>query len=76
MIAALPTELNANVTINGAQLTAFLLATVRIIAWLFVAPPFNSRSVPTMVKVVMSLALALVVTGDLVDDRLPTTTRS
>jgi flagellar biosynthetic protein FliR len=67
-------ELSANVTINGAQLTAFLLATVRIIAWLFVAPPFNSRSVPAMAKVVLSLSLALVVTKQLADSRLPTTT--
>ena len=47
-----------SVSIAGEPLLAFLLASVRIVAWLVVVPPFSSRSVPTMVKVVLSLALA------------------
>ncbi|WP_300682379.1 flagellar biosynthetic protein FliR [Nocardioides sp.] len=77
--AALPSglataELNANVTLNGAQIMAFLLASVRIVAWLMVAPPFNTRSVPTMAKVVLAVSLAFVVSGTIADDRLPATT--
>lgn len=67
-------DLNANVTVNGAQVMAFLLASVRIVAWLMVAPPFNSRSVPTLAKVVVAVSLALVVAGTIADDRLPETT--
>ena len=32
-------------------LVAYLLASVRIVAWLLVAPPFSSRAVPTLAKV-------------------------
>ena len=72
--AALATDLNANVTLNGAQIMAFLLASLRIVAWLMVAPPFNSRSVPTMAKVVLAVSLAMLVSRTIADDRLPTTT--
>ena len=41
------------------QVLAGLLATIRISAWLAVAPPFNTRSIPAMVKVALALALAL-----------------
>jgi flagellar biosynthetic protein FliR len=42
---------------------AFLLATVRAAAWLVVAPPFSSRSVPSKVKAMLAMALALPMTG-------------
>lgn len=37
----------------------FVLAAVRAAAWLFVSPPFNTRLVPTQVKVGFAAALAL-----------------
>jgi hypothetical protein len=48
-------------TIAGEPLVAYLLASVRIGAWLAVVPPFAGRSIPTMVKVVLSLGLAFAV---------------
>lgn len=48
-------------TVAGEPLVAFLLASVRIIAWLSVVPPFMGRTVPTMAKVVLSLGLAFAV---------------
>lgn len=45
-------------TVSGVPLLAFLLASVRIVAWLVVVPPFSSRTIPTMAKVVLSLGLA------------------
>lgn len=48
-------------TIAGQELIAYLLASVRIVAWMAVVPPFSSRSVPAMAKVVLSLGLALAV---------------
>jgi len=49
-------------TLAGEPLIAYLLASVRIVAWLAVVPPFSSRAVPAMAKVVLSLGLAFAVT--------------
>jgi flagellar biosynthetic protein FliR len=46
------------VSIAGEPVLAFLMASVRIVAWLAVVPPFSSRAVPSMAKVVLSLGLA------------------
>jgi flagellar biosynthetic protein FliR len=45
-------------TISGEPLIAYLLASVRIISWLAVVPPFSGRTVPTMAKVVLGMGLA------------------
>ena len=42
-------------------LTAFLLAMVRAIAWILVAPPFSMRAIPIQVKIGLAAALALAV---------------
>ena len=49
------------VTVAGEPLLAFLLASVRIVAWIAVVPPFSSRSIPAMAKVILSLGLAFTV---------------
>ena len=49
-------------TLAGEPLIAYLLASVRIIAWFAIVPPFSSRAVPAMAKVVLSLGLAFAVT--------------
>jgi flagellar biosynthesis protein FliR len=61
-------------TIQGAPLMAYLLASVRIIAWLAVVPPFSSRSVPSMAKLVLALGLSFVVAPALSSGALPSTT--
>jgi len=50
------------ITLAGEPLIAYLLASVRIVAWLAIVPPFSSRAVPAMAKVVLSLGLAFAVT--------------
>jgi flagellar biosynthetic protein FliR len=50
------------ITVAGEPLIAYLLASVRIVAWLAVVPPFSSRAVPAMAKVVLSLGLAFAIT--------------
>jgi flagellar biosynthetic protein FliR len=45
-------------TVAGVPLVAYLLASIRIVAWLAVVPPFSSRAVPVMAKVVLALGLA------------------
>lgn len=49
------------ITVAGEPLIAYLLASVRIVAWLAIVPPFSSRAVPAMAKVVLSLGLAFAV---------------
>ena len=49
------------VTVAGEPLLAYLLASIRIIAWLALVPPFAGRAVPVMAKVVLSLGLAFAV---------------
>ena len=48
-------------TVAGEPLIAYLLASVRIVAWLAVVPPFSGRGVPPMAKVVLALGLAFAV---------------
>ncbi|MFN8195702.1 MAG: flagellar biosynthetic protein FliR [Nocardioidaceae bacterium] len=48
-------------TVQGEQLVAFLLASVRIVSWLVVVPPFAAKAVPITAKVVLSVALAIAV---------------
>jgi flagellar biosynthetic protein FliR len=50
------------ITVAGEPLIAYLLASVRIVAWLALVPPFSSRAVPAMAKVVLSLGLAFAAT--------------
>lgn len=62
------------ISVQGAPVLAYLLASVRIIAWLAVVPPFSSRSIPSMAKLVLALGLALVVAPALAESRLPEST--
>ncbi len=48
-------------SIAAGPLTAYLLASVRIIAWLAIVPPFSTKVMPVTAKVVLSLGLALAV---------------
>jgi flagellar biosynthesis protein FliR len=41
------------------QVLAVLLVAIRVSAWLAVAPPFNSRAIPSLVKVAIAVAVAL-----------------
>jgi flagellar biosynthetic protein FliR len=58
-------------TLAGEPLIAYLLASVRIVAWFALVPPFSTRAVPTMAKVVLSLGLAFAVTPAISGD-IPT----
>lgn len=58
-------------TVEGEPLIAYLLASVRIVSWLAVVPPFAGRSVPVMAKVVLSLGLAFAVAPTLADGTVP-----
>ena len=47
--------------VDPALLVGFLLALIRASAWLVVAPPFNSRAIPSRVKLGLAGALAVFV---------------
>ena len=49
------------VSVSGEPLVAFLLASVRILAWIAVVPPFSGRTIPNTAKVVLALGLAFAV---------------
>ncbi len=61
-------------SVDGAALTALLLASVRVVAWLVVVPPFSTRGIPAMAKVVLALGLSLSMAPMLAEQALPTTT--
>jgi flagellar biosynthetic protein FliR len=61
-------------SIAGEPLLAYLLASVRIGAWLALVPPFAGRAVPVMAKVVLSLGMAFAVAPTMADGTLPTET--
>jgi flagellar biosynthetic protein FliR len=61
-------------TVAGEPLLAYLLASLRIVAWLALVPPFAGRAVPTTVKVVLSLGLAFAVAPSLAGSGIPTDT--
>lgn len=61
-------------TVAGEPLLAYLLASVRIIAWLALVPPFAGRAVPVAAKVVLSLGLAFAVIPSVRGGSIPTGT--
>lgn len=59
-------------TVPGDALVGYLLASLRIAAWLVVVPPFMGRSIPATVKVVLSLGLAVTVVPSVAATGVPT----
>jgi flagellar biosynthesis protein FliR len=50
-----------NLQLPVEQVIATLLVTIRVTAWLAIAPPFNTRAIPSMVKVAIALSLAMAI---------------
>ena len=62
------------ITISGAPLVAYLLASVRLVAWLVVAPPFATKAVPSLVKTLLAVGLSMAVVPDMKTVQVPTDT--
>jgi flagellar biosynthetic protein FliR len=62
------------VTIDAAPafILGFVLAVVRAAAWIVVVPPFNSRTIPTLVKMGLAAGLALPVAASMGHQNIPT----
>lgn len=56
------------ITLAGESLVAYLLASVRIVTWLALVPPFSTRAVPAMAKVILSLGLAFAIGPSVAQD--------
>ena len=52
-------------TFDGAPLIAYVLASIRLVAWLVIVPPFSTKAVPVMAKTLLALGLALAVAPQL-----------
>jgi flagellar biosynthetic protein FliR len=48
-----------NYSVPTAEMLAIMLGSIRAGAWMLIAPPFNSRLIPTPVKALLSVGLAL-----------------
>jgi flagellar biosynthesis protein FliR len=61
-------------SIAGDTLVGYLLASVRIVAWLAIVPPFSSKVIPMTAKAVVALGLAIGVTSGTGAIQVPATT--
>lgn len=59
------------VTLSGEPFIAYVLAGVRVLAWLMIVPPFSSRSVPAVAKTLLAVGLAFAVAPSLGLEKLP-----
>lgn len=59
------------IPIDQAWLEVLLLASVRMIAFLVVAPPFAYHAIPARIKAMLGLGLGLAVSGRLADGYVP-----
>jgi flagellar biosynthesis protein FliR len=51
---------------------AYLLASLRIVAWLWLVPPFAGRSIPSTAKVVLAVGLSFAIAPSVVEAGAPT----
>lgn len=58
-------------SVDGASYLALLLASVRVVAWLAIVPPFATRGIPAMAKVVLALGLSMAMAPALAEQPLP-----
>ena len=60
------------ISLAAEPVLAYLLASLRIGAWLFLVPPFAGRTIPTQAKVVLAVGLALAVGPSVASQGVPT----
>src|SRR3954463_4910669 len=53
-------------SLAAAPTIGYLLASLRIISWLYLVPPFSGRSIPAPAKVVLSIGLSFAVAPSVV----------
>ena len=58
------------ITLDGVPMLAYVLASIRLVAWLVIVPPFSSRAVPVLAKTLLALGLALAL-APMLEDAAP-----
>lgn len=59
-------------SVAGEPMIAYLLASVRLVAWLLLVPPFASRAVPAHARALLALGLAFAVAPGMSEAGVPT----
>jgi len=59
------------ITLAGEPFILYVLAAVRVVAWLVIVPPFSSRAVPVAAKTLLALGLAFAVAPALSLEEVP-----
>jgi flagellar biosynthetic protein FliR len=60
------------ISLASEPVLAYLLASLRIISWLFLVPPFAGKTVPTPAKIVLSMGLSFAVAPSVASAGVPT----
>ena len=60
------------ISLAAEPVLAYLLASLRIVAWLVLVPPFAGRTVPAPAKVVLSVGLAFAIAPSVAERGVPT----
>ncbi len=60
------------ISVAAEPALAYLMASLRIVAWLVLVPPFAGRSVPTTAKVVLAIGLSFGIGPSVVEAGVPT----
>ncbi|WP_026532241.1 flagellar biosynthetic protein FliR [Arthrobacter sp. H41] len=63
-----------DIRLDQAWIEAVMLAGVRIVAFLVIAPPFSYRGIPARIKAMLAVGLALAVSPQVVQGYVPTST--
>ncbi|HSE09784.1 MAG TPA: flagellar biosynthetic protein FliR [Nocardioidaceae bacterium] len=60
------------ITLSGEPFIAYVLAGIRVLAWLMIVPPFSSKSVPAVAKALLAVGLAFAIAPSLGLTSVPT----
>ncbi len=59
-------------SLAAEPIIGYLLASLRIVTWLYLVPPFNGRTMPSAVRVVLSVGLSLGIAPSVIEAGVPT----
>jgi flagellar biosynthetic protein FliR len=60
------------ISVAAGPAIGYLLASLRILTWLYLVPPFNGRSMPSAAKVVLSIGLSVGIAPSVIEAGVPT----
>ena len=60
------------ISLAAEPAVGYLLASLRILTWLYLVPPFNGRTMPSAVKIVLAVGLSLGIAPSVIEAGVPT----